>query len=52
MRRIRPALSIAQKKQVLHQANEKIVSVEKKLTEDYRKELEEKIKLKKEDLVR
>ena len=41
---------IAQKKQVLHQANEKVVSVEKKLTEDYRKELEEKIKLKKEDL--
>lgn len=41
---------IAQKKQELHQANAKVVSVEKKLTEDYRKELEEKIKLKKEDL--
>jgi len=41
---------IAQKKQELHRANEKVVSVERKLTEDYRKELEEKIKLKKEDL--
>lgn len=41
---------IAQKKQELYQANAKVVSVEKKLTEDYRKELEEKIKLKKEDL--
>ena len=41
---------IAQKKQELHQTNEKIVSIEKKLTEDYRKELEEKIKLKKEEL--
>jgi ABC-type lipoprotein export system ATPase subunit len=41
---------IAQKKQELHQANEKVVSFEKKLTDDYRKELEEKIKLKKEDL--
>ena len=41
---------IAQKKQALHQANGEVVSVEKKLTEDYRRELEEKIKLKKEDL--
>lgn len=41
---------IAQKKQELHQVNAKVVSVERKLTEDYRKELEEKIKLKKEDL--
>ncbi|MDP2647082.1 MAG: AAA family ATPase [Desulfobacterales bacterium] len=41
---------IAQKKQELHQANAKVVSVESKLTEDFRKELEEKIKLKKEDL--
>jgi len=41
---------IAQKKQELHQANAKVVSVEGKLTEDFRKELEEKIKLKKEDL--
>lgn len=41
---------IAQKKQELHQANEKVVSVEKKLTDDYRKELEEKIKLKMEDI--
>ena len=41
---------IAQKKQEVHQANAKVVSVESKLTEDFRKELEEKIKLKKEDL--
>lgn len=41
---------IGQKRQELHQANEKVVSVERKLTEDYRKGLEEKIKLKKEDL--
>jgi ABC-type lipoprotein export system ATPase subunit len=41
---------IAQKKQELHQVNAKVVSVERKLTEDYRKELEEKIKLKKEEL--
>ncbi len=34
----------------LHQANAIVVSVEKKLTEDYRKKLEEKIKLKKEDI--
>ena len=38
------------KKQELRQANAKVVSVEKKLTEDYRKELEEKIRLTKEDL--
>ena len=42
---------IAQKKQELHQANAKVVSVEGKRTEDYRKKLEEKIRLKKEDLV-
>lgn len=41
---------IAQKKQELHQINANVVAVEKKLTEDYRKELEEKIRLKKEDL--
>jgi energy-coupling factor transporter ATP-binding protein EcfA2 len=41
---------ISQKKQELHQANAKVVSFESKLTEDFRKELEEKIKLKKEDL--
>jgi energy-coupling factor transporter ATP-binding protein EcfA2 len=41
---------IARKMQELHHANAIVVSVEKKLTEDYRKELEEKIKLKKEDL--
>lgn len=42
--------SIAQKKQELHQANADVVAVEKKLTEDYRKELEERIRLKSEDL--
>ena len=41
---------IARKKQELRQANAKVVAVEKKLTEDYRKELEEKIRLKKEDI--
>ncbi len=41
---------IAGKKQELRQANAKVVAVEKKLTEDYRKELEEKIRLKKEDI--
>ena len=41
---------IAKKKQELHQANANVVGVEKKLTEDYRKELEEKIRLKNEDL--
>ena len=41
---------IAQKKEELGQANATVVSVEKKLTEDYRKELEEKIRLKNEDL--
>lgn len=41
---------IAQKKQELHQANAHVVAIEKKLTEDYRKELEEKIRLKNEDL--
>lgn len=41
---------IAQKKQELHQANVNVVAVEKKLTEDYRKELEEKIRLKNQEL--
>ena len=41
---------IAGKKQELHQANAKVASVEKKLTEDYRRELEERIKLKKEEI--
>ncbi|MGN6313901.1 MAG: TrlF family AAA-like ATPase [Rhodanobacteraceae bacterium] len=41
---------IAGKKLELHQINAKIVAVEMKLTEDYRKELEEKIRLKNEDV--
>ncbi|MGE3977582.1 MAG: TrlF family AAA-like ATPase, partial [Nitrospira sp.] len=41
---------IAGRGQELHQANAEVVSLEKKLTEDYRKELEERIKLKKEDI--
>lgn len=41
---------IATKKQELHQANSVVVSVEKKLTEDYRKELEEKIRLRNEEI--
>ena len=41
---------IAGKKQGLHQANAKVVSVEKKLTEDYRKELEERIRLRQEEI--
>lgn len=41
---------IAGKKQELRLANARVVAVEKKLTEDYRKELEEKIRLKKEDI--
>lgn len=41
---------IAQKKKELHQANESVASIERKLTEDYRTELEERIRLKKEDL--
>jgi len=41
---------IDQKKRELHRANVAVVSVERKLTEDYRKELDEKIKLKKEEL--
>lgn len=41
---------IARKKQELHQANAKVVAVEKKLTEGYHKELEEKIRLQKEDI--
>ncbi len=42
--------AIAQKKHALHQANGAVVEIERKLTEDYRKELAEKIRLKKEDL--
>jgi predicted ATPase len=38
---------INRKKQELHQANADVVSIEKKLTEDYRRELEEKIRLRK-----
>lgn len=41
---------IAGMKQELRQANAKVVGVEKKLTEDYRNELEEKIRLKREDI--
>lgn len=41
---------ITRKKQELHEANAAVVSIEKKLTDDYRKELEEKIRLKREDL--
>lgn len=41
---------IAGKKQELRQANAKVVAIEKKLTEDYRNELEEKIRLKREDI--
>lgn len=41
---------IAQKKEELRQANANVVTVEKKLTDDYRKELEEKIRLKNEEL--
>lgn len=41
---------IAQKKTELHQANKSIASIERNLTDDYRTELEAKIKLKKEDL--
>lgn len=41
---------IAAIKQELHQANAKVISVEKKLTEDYRNELVAKIRLKKEDI--
>ena len=41
---------IAQKMQELQKANVKVVSIEKKLTEDYRKGLEERITLKREDL--
>lgn len=38
------------KRQELHSANAAVVAAEKKLTGDYRKELEEKIRLKKEDV--
>jgi len=41
---------IVGKKQELRQTNTEVVAVEKKLTEDYRKELEEKIRLKREDI--
>ena len=41
---------IAQKRQELRHANTTVASIEKKVTEDYRKELEEKIRLKNEDL--
>lgn len=41
---------IVQGKQELHQANANVLYVEKKLTQDYRKELEEKIRLRKEEL--
>lgn len=41
---------IEQKAQELHQANEDVVAIERKLTDDYRRELEEKIKLKKQEL--
>ena len=41
---------IVQKKYELHQANTKVVSIESKLTEDFRKALEEKIKVKRRDL--
>ena len=34
----------------LHLANEKVVSVEKKLVEDYKREIEEKVRLKREEL--
>lgn len=41
---------IGRKKQDLHQANIAVVSVERKFTEDYRKELEERIRLSKEEI--
>lgn len=41
---------IAAKKQELRRANAKVVAVEKMLTEDYRKELEETTRMKKEDI--
>ena len=41
---------IAQKQQELRQSNMQVISIEKKLTEDHRKEVEEKIRLKYEDL--
>lgn len=41
---------ILRKKKELHQANTDVVAIEKKLAEDYRKELEEKIRLKKEEI--
>ncbi|MCL4745710.1 MAG: AAA family ATPase [Burkholderiaceae bacterium] len=41
---------IAQKKRDLHQANANVIAAEKKLTEDYRKVIEEKIRLKNEEI--
>ena len=41
---------IQNNKRSLHQANEKVVSIEKKLVTDYLEEIEEKIRLKKEEL--
>ena len=41
---------IEDRKHDLHLANEKVVSVEKRLTPDYQKEIEEKIRLKNEEL--
>ena len=42
--------SIRAAKSLLHEANEKVVSIEKKLVPDYRREVEEKIRLKQEEL--
>jgi energy-coupling factor transporter ATP-binding protein EcfA2 len=42
--------NIALKNQELRQANTTVVTIERKLTEDYRRELEEKIRLKNQDL--
>ena len=41
---------IGEMKQQLHKANTEVVAVERKLTEDYRKEVEEKIKLKRAEI--
>lgn len=41
---------ISLKLQELHKTNESVVSVEKKLTEDYRKEIEERLRLKRQEL--
>lgn len=42
--------SIRAAKTLLHEANEEVVSIEKKLVPDYRREVEEKIRLKQEEL--